>query len=172
MTPAEILFIIFLLLGSLTILSYIFLLVQYNKKTVNTKKIWAIYNNWAFFIPWAASALISAVAFLVFSFHIPDTNPDTWLTCSYTIFLISSFLYAPFLVHDSQIDVIVILAIASASSISNGVWTSMSYGFDSPGNTVMSLGMIYVAFHCTVFDLILWGYSWCYWDDYTVVVGT
>lgn len=171
----ETLQIVFYTLGSVTIFTYTILVCKY--RSLKMDKVWAIWNDPCYFKFWVISAILAAVSFVGFSIDLFNNDPEQTdyilLLCAYTFFLFFACLYVPALLLDQKEAVITILALESASTIALSVWSIKTYyAWEGPREILLNVATLWLSFHCTVLDFILWGYSWYNWENYSIVTGT
>ena len=163
--------------GVLVFGSYAQLYLAYTRRYSEAEKrrVWAIWYHED--IAWLGvlSGALSAVGFIYFSIFIcmPDNNanPPLWLICPYSLFLLFSALYAPLMELERQciIEAWVILLdlfIVSANVITLSVWTQTQFSWAE--EPFLNVSILWIALHCTLLDLGLWGYTWSngwVWDE-------
>ena len=161
------LFVVVVLCGVSVLYSYYYLLRFYQKANDAVRKyIWAQYNSLYWIYPWLISAVLSAVCFVWFSVALMikyESLPNVYLfMLPYATFLIASFLYSWLLISELRKPWIILdLFVVAASMIIVSVWSEINLGSsDNSYDKLCAFLPIWVAIHCTVFDLCIWGYTW------------
>ena len=161
-------------LGALVMLTYIWLYYVMSAYTVYEKRSrpWALFgDNGPYFWIWAASGLVCVISFLHLSAWLcyfyggTELQTHDWLLYPYGLFLGFSSLYAPLLVLAMPWVVVVDLICAAASAIAMFAWTALYLTATVEGIATCVL-TAWLAFHCTVLDAGLWGYTWYYQQGY------
>jgi hypothetical protein len=142
---------IFLLLGSMVILSYGIYLPE-------DEAVWAGLRWRPMFYVWLISSCVSATAFLVLTVTMvmqPYTDMGYYLLIPYTIFLLCSSFYMPLVFYGYKINVIIVLGLVAYST--HLLWYDSMVMF---GWNYITILLIILAFHCTVIDFGYWGFTW------------
>lgn len=153
MVPHDVFVFSFICQGFLVLLSYCI----YWPEDPN---IWAGLKDPLIFYIWCVSATLSAVGFCGFSVELimfEDQHSMVYIVTPYpyALFLLSAAMYMP-LVLDGQKAWVIFFLFLAALSTCVLVYCSVSlFGW----NWVTIL-MFVLAFHCTVVDLIYWGFTW------------
>jgi len=124
--------------------------------------LWAGLSDRVMFGIWCLTSLLSTVGFVSFSWHLvsapDDGGPVYFLTIfPYATFLAASACYMPLATSGMKGWTMVVLALA-ATSAALLLYCSVLL-FD--GSYVTWL-MGVLAFHCSVIDLLFWGFTWVY----------
>lgn len=157
---------IFFILGALVLCTYAYLVIKFQTYGDQKQKdIWSIYYPNRYRLAWGISSLLSAVFFVAVSVQLifySDSASDGWTVAPYTLFLFCSMLYVPLLLscEDHRWIVICDLILVALSSICLCVRMAILWGFGSDLKIMYFVFLFWIAFHCTVLDGILWGYSW------------
>ena len=161
------LFVVFVLCGVSVLYSYYCLLRFYqNTNNAVRENIWAQFNSLYWFYAWIFSAIVSAVCFVWFSVALMikyESLPNVYLfMLPYATFLIASLLYSWLLISELRKPWIILdLFVVAASMIIVSVWSEINLGSsDNSYDKLCAFLPIWVAIHCTVFDLCIWGYTW------------
>ena len=163
------LFVVFVLCGVSVLYSYYCLLRFYqNTNNAVRENIWAQFNSLYWFYAWIFSAIVSAVCFVWFSVALMikyESLPNVYLfILPYATFLIASLLYSWLLLVISEFRkplIILDLFVVAVSMILVSVWSEINLGSsDNSYDKLCAFLPIWVAIHCTVFDLCIWGYTW------------
>jgi hypothetical protein len=165
---------VFVVLGVCVLVTYVWFWRYYLlQNSAEQNRIWAFWGGRPQVFPWGFSAAFSAVGFICFSieimkdykhFYIEGDIP--WLITSYTGFLVTSALYTPLMMLGWHKGVVIVdLLLVSVSVIALCAWTwshmRLSYWFEG---FIMVLILI-LAVHCTLWDLIVWGWTWYHWPE-------
>ena len=142
---------LFFTLGTFVLISYRLYWPAYN--------MWAGLNNITVFSIWCISALLSIVGFLSFSIHMMLSNQQTEIyeltLIPYSLFLFSSALYMPLASKKKITPTIVTLLVAAASSIALAYCSFQIFAWK-----YTTVFVIFLAIHCTLFDLFFWSWTW------------
>lgn len=138
--------------GTMVILSYIIYFPEGN--------LWAGLNDKVVFAIWCVTSSLSAVGFVSFSLHlvywVDDQSAVYFLTIfPYATFLASSACYMPFATAGMKSWTIIVLFWAAASACALVYCSLILLGSNW---VTMLVGVL--AFHCSVIDLIFWGFTW------------
>jgi hypothetical protein len=135
---------------------------------LDKRKVWSVwyhrYTAWILIL----SASLSAMGFLYFSIYwIIETEVTVvawWGVLVYGLFLLSSSFYGPLLALDhaqwkyAWVGVIIDLFIVACSTIALCIWNQFQISWtDAP---LLNLSITWLAVHCTILDLFVWGYAW------------
>lgn len=162
--------ILFIGLGFLILVSYAWFGWYYFARCSTREQLWAFWSTRDLFVFWCVSATMSTIGFLCFSYRISHDYTvfaglnDALLLVSYGMFLLASLCYAPLMmwnVGDKKKNLVIIdLFVVAISALILFVWAVLylhkGEGFDM--FIIVALG--FLAFHCIVCDLCLWGYFW------------
>lgn len=138
--------------GSMVLLSYIIYFPEEN--------MWAGLNDRVVFAIWCVTSSLSAAAFLLFSgmlvYSADDRSVVYFLTIfPYAAFLASSACYMPFATAGMKVWTLFVLFVAAASACALVYCSLVLFGA-----TWVTYLMGVLAFHCSVIDLIFWGFTW------------
>ena len=129
--------------------------------------IWGFFGYPLYWSIWCVSALVSAIAFLLFSIWIFQNytfvanNNATWVLYPYALFLSLSAIYTPLIMCKvPKLIVILDLLCVACSAIALSAWTFTFMRRSDPMQVFLMFGVFILALHCTVVDLVLWGYDW------------
>lgn len=131
------------------------------------RKVWALWYHvdTAWILVFSAS--VSALGFLYFSMYVIvtlDESAPWWGVCAYGLFLFFSSLYGPLLACEragwagAKWSVLLALLLVACSAIALCVWTQGQWSWAQA--PFLNLSITWLAAHCTVLDLGLWGYAW------------
>lgn len=160
---------VFVFLGVVVLWTYGLFFLYYSRLNhVQQLQIWAYWGKSPQNIPWAVSAALSTVAFLCFSARVlvdyagvNNRGDIPWLMCSYVVFLVASGLYTPLMMSGwHKRWVILDLVCVSIACVLLSAWTVVYMRWSDPFECWIKVGMMILAFHCTILDLCLWGWSW------------
>ena len=125
------------------------------------RKVWAVWYNPLYAIGWGFSVLLSMVGFLTFSAWIIKNGiccDSQWLLASYLCFVVSAAAYVPLLLFETgKLWVIFGLLTTATCTINLSAWAILHI---SGGDLYVTVLLIFLAVHCTLLDLVLWGYYW------------
>lgn len=146
---------IFLLQGTMVLLSYGFYAPSYD--------MWAILRDPVIFKIWSVSATLAAISFLLFTIYVFLNIDDTTaphsdkllLFYAYVMFLFGSQLYMPFAASKFVVLTLLVLALVAATTIYMVYISYILFGWN-----YASICILFLAIHCTLFDFVVWGYSW------------
>jgi len=152
MQPNEIFMISFVVQGALVMLSYCAYFPDDN--------LWAGLNDPCVFYIWCVTASLSAIGFCSFSVELmyyPEYYKPEYMAAvlPYSIFLTSASLYMPLAVSNQKFWTLASLFVAALSSCALFYVSVMLFGWSW---VTWLVGVL--AFHCTVIDLIFWGFTW------------
>lgn len=138
--------------GTVVIMSYIIYFPEGN--------LWAGLNDKVVFALWCVTSSLSAVGFISFSLHlvywVDDSSAVYFLTIfPYATFLASSACYMPFATSGMKPHTLFVLFWAAASACAL-LYCSLIL----LGASWVTYLMGVLAFHCSVIDLIFWGFTW------------
>ena len=177
--------IVFIFLGVVVLCSYGWYAWYHYIGNDSTKQseIWSIWGGMPQFVLWCISATMSAIGFLCFSIwvlnntaYIVNRNAD-WVIWPYVIFLISSAAYTYLLwmctsKSDLKVIVIVDLFVVTVCTITLSVWVFLFTRRENAFELFIQICMLVLAFHCTLFDFVLWGVYWYTGCYYTIENST
>jgi hypothetical protein len=141
--------VVFVLLGLLVLVSYA---VFY---PFDDRAIWAGLRDRRAFAVWCVTGSTSVVAFLAFSYELLNATTDGECIFPYTAFLSSAALYMPFASNMYFMATILLLAVTAVSAWLMVYCSAMLFGWN-----YCTWLLVVLAVHCTVVDLIFWGYTW------------
>ena len=138
--------------GTIVLLSYIIYFPEEN--------IWAGLNDRVVFAVWCVTSSLSAAGFISFTFMLLYGVDDSSLVYFLTIFPYASFLassacYMPLATANMKPHTLLALFVAAASACALVYCSVVLFG---PVWVSWLMGVL--AFHCTVIDLIFWGFTW------------
>ena len=164
MDPLSVLRFVFLVGGLGVLGTYLYFWRIYTTLYSDFEKrcVWAVWFNPSYVIPWGLSVLLSTVGFCWFSVWMlqqPSEVCDAWVLGAYISFILGAATYVPLLLFETgKLWVIFGLLVTASSAINLSVWAIVR-GADLTATILITC----LAFHCTVLDLGLWGYTW-YFD--------
>ena len=134
----------------------------YTPSAKNLHALWAGLNDPCVFRIWCVTASTSVFAFLFFFARLVTANEvilqNPWHGATiwpFSAFLASAALYMPVATRGFKTATIVLLAITAASACFLLVCSIQVFGWN-----VESAFLLVLAFHCTVIDLVYWGWTW------------
>lgn len=138
--------------GSTVLLSYVLYWPSEN--------LWAGLRDPCVFYIWCVSALASVVGFCGFSGYLlaqtDKTEPAYVMgALPYSVFLFSAALYMPLATGGYKVATLLSLLVASLSTCALVACSVILYGL-----SWVTVLMGALAFHCTVIDLVFWGFTW------------
>jgi hypothetical protein len=133
------------------------------------RRVWSIWYHadtaWILVL----SATLSAIGFVYFSIHMvllmhaeaPDALP--WGLYVYGLFLLFSAMYAPLLAYErvgwvNAWAIVGCLVAVACNAVALSVWTQQQWKWSEA--PFLNLSVAWLAAHCTLLDLGVWGYAW------------
>lgn len=156
--------------GGCTVLAtYVQLYTAYTQtySALEKRRVWSIWyhEDTAWIV--VLSGTLSAIGFVYFSIHMcwggAQKSAPVWGPCVYGLFLLFSAMYAPLLACERNgwvgtWAILGCLGIVAGSAIALSVWTQMQWTWgEAP---FLNLSTAWLAAHCTLLDLGVWGYAW------------
>ena len=143
-------------LGALVLLSYWLYLPS------DLRPLLAGLQDNTMFALWCITSCISTAAFIVFFIELIRFNDggDAWYDTTYwpfTAFLASAAMYMPLATRKWYAATIIALAITAASTAG-----MLACSVQLNGWNTQSWLLAVLCFHCTVVDLVYWGWTWSY----------
>ena len=155
---------IFLVLGSLVVLSYMVSVYLINKfpSDYDVNGIWAglAHGNKYLMYLWYLGEILSCGGFLsLTSFLWNDLdNSKTTFIVFYTLFLVSAFFWMPLAIQGDRFYSLTIFALFLTSLSTVGLLAE-SFVFWGPESYRPWL-LVPLCLHCTLFDLVYWCWTW------------
>jgi len=154
MTPNEIVLISFVVQGGIVLISYCAYFPDEN--------LWAGLNDPCVFYIWCVTASLSAIGFCSFSVELiyyANVNSPEYMAVipPYAVFLMSAALYMPLAVSKQKFWTLFSLFLAALSACVLFYTSVLLFRWSY---VTWLVGVL--AFHCTVIDLIFWGFTWVY----------
>ena len=188
MSTRDYLLICFVGLGGCVLFTYVRLYLRFRRQC--RRELWAYYwDHPTACRVWTVSAFCSGVGFCVFTVLLACGVPDESALFPYSTFLFVSSCFAPLLlmiedrkavgdvdqpdtipfVDDWSVRflkcmVIFVLFRVAFSAWWLFAWSVVSLGWGGTGPVVANLCALWLALHCTVLDLMVWGWSWFHFD--------
>jgi len=158
LTGQQLFLISFICQGAMVLLSYAAYFPEDN--------LWAGLNDPCVFYIWTFSALLSAIGFCSFSVQMiywdkPITLVYLLTMYPYAIFLVAAGCYMPYATEGRKFMTMFSLFVAALCACILVYSSVVLLGW---GIVTGLMGVL--AFHCTVIDLILWGFTWSNQPDH------
>jgi hypothetical protein len=161
MDPLSVLRFVFLVGGLVVLGTYLYLWRIYVTlySDFEKRRVWALWFNGSYAMPWGLSVVLSTVGFCWFSVWLmqqPSEVCDAWVLAAYICFMLGAATYVPLLLFETgKLWVIFGLLVTAAAAINLSVW-AFAHGADMTATVLVT----WLGFHCAVLDLGLWGYTW------------
>ena len=176
----------FVVFGVAVVATYVQLYVRWRGwDAARQRAVWACYADGGLaFGAWACSAALAAAGFCAFTLVLLCwvAPPDDGVLYPYASFLLASACYAPLLlmiearrvareadlvlcVDDWSVGflrwmVLFVLFRAAMAAWWLLLWSAVHLGWRDAGAIVANVCALWLAVHCTAFDLLAWGWSW------------
>jgi hypothetical protein len=123
------------------------------------RMVWAVWYNPVYGAGFAASVVLGAGGFCWFSgwVLVERAECDSWLLLGYVLFVLGACSFAPLVLFQTGKQWVIFgLFVTAASAVSLSAWAIEARATPAGVKVLMT----WLAVHCTVLDLGLWGYTW------------